>query len=284
MSDLGWALMAGAVLAVGLVLVGSMWLRPSLGVVLASMDPTVRVDPADSPAEAGFASRMLRLGGVDDLGLATLGRTRAQHTLMLSTVLVVAGAVPLIVLGVAHTTHLFAVSMVVPPVVAALGALVGAAAVQRSTLEAIAAIRADLRHQLTAYLDVVTMLIAGDTGHETALEQAAAVGEGRLFDELRRSLREHGTRGLSLVGALDDVARRCGLTELDQIAGALDLAASDGAPVVRTLTARTATLRSAAASEQEMEARLRTSRLTGPIVGMALVFMVLVVYPALAVT
>lgn len=284
MSDLGWALMAGAVLAVGLVLIGSMWLRPSLGVVLASMDPTVRPDPADSPSDGGFASRVLRLGGVDDLGLATLGRSRAQHTFVLSTALVVAGAVPLIVLGVAHTTHLFAVSMVVPPVVAALGALVGAAVVQRSTLDAIAVVRADLRHQLTAYLDVVTMLIAGDTGHETALEQAAAVGEGRLFDELRRSLREHGTRGLSLVGALDDVASRCGLAELDQIAGALDLAASDGAPIVRTLTARTATLRSAAASEQEMEARLRTSRLTGPIVGMALVFMVLVVYPALAVT
>lgn len=284
MSDLGWALMAGAVLAVGLVLVGSMWLRPSLGVVLASMDPNVRPDPADSPSDGGFASRVLRLGGVDDLGLATLGRTRAQHTFMLSTSLVVAGAVPLIVLGVAHTTHLFAVSMVVPPVIAALGALVGAAVVQRSTLDAIAVVRADLRHQLTAYLDVVTMLIAGETGHETALEQAAAVGEGRLFDELRRSLREHGTRGLSLVGALDDVASRCGLAELDQIAGALDLAVSDGAPIVRTLTARTATLRSAAASEQEMEARLRTSRLTGPIVGMALVFMVLVVYPALAVT
>ena len=284
MTDLGWALMAGAVLAVGFMLVASMWSRPSLGVVIASMDPTSRPDPADGTAAEGFASRVPRAAGVDDTGLATLGRSRHQHTFIVSTALVVGAAAPLIVLGVAHATHLIAVSMLVPPGAAMVGALVGVAAVERSTLDAITAVRADLRHQLTAYLDVVTMLIAGDAGHETALEQAAAVGEGRLFDELRRSLREHGTRGLSLVGALDDVARRCGLAELDQIAGALDLAATDGAPVVRTLSARTATLRSAAASEQEMEARLRTSRLTGPIVGMALVFMVLVVYPALAVT
>jgi hypothetical protein len=54
--------------------------------------------------------------------------------------------------------------------------------------------------------------------------------------------------------------------------------------VVRSLTARAASLRSALAGEQEIEARLRTSRLTGPIVGMALVFMVLVIYPALSIS
>ena len=43
-----------------------------------------------------------------------------------------------------------------------------------------------------------------------------------------------------------------------------------------------ATLRSTLAAEQEAEARLRTSRLTAPIVGMALVFMALVIYPALS--
>jgi hypothetical protein len=36
------------------------------------------------------------------------------------------------------------------------------------------------------------------------------------------------------------------------------------------------------ATEQESEARLRTSRLTAPIVGMALIFMALVIYPALS--
>ena len=52
--------------------------------------------------------------------------------------------------------------------------------------------------------------------------------------------------------------------------------------MARTLAAKCATLRSALASEQESEARLRTSRLTTPIVGMALIFMGLVIYPALS--
>ena len=55
-------------------------------------------------------------------------------------------------------------------------------------------------------------------------------------------------------------------------------------PVARTLAAKCATLRSALATEQEAEARLRTSRLTTPIVGMALIFMALVIYPALSLT
>lgn len=283
MIRLGWAILAGAVLATGLSLVASMWRRPVLASVIASLDPTLGSVTALGSAGSGGVW-FLRLGGVDDAALAVIDRSRRQHSVLLSAAVAGGAAVPLIVLGAGHAARLIAVPLLIPPLVSLLGALIGAAVVQRSTLDAAAAIRADLRHQLSAYLDVVTMLVAGDTGHETALEQAAAVGEGRLFEELRRSLRDAGARGHSLVGALDDVARRCGLVELEQIAGALDLAASDGAPVVRSLTARTATLRSTAASEQEMEARLRTSRLTGPTVGMALVFMVLVVYPALSVT
>jgi Flp pilus assembly protein TadB len=266
------------------MLVSTVWRRPSLATVIASLDSDRSNRSPGSDLVDAVAAVARRVGGVDDRALATLGRSRRQHTLLLVIAVAFGVGTPLVALGAGQAGRLISVPMVVPPALAAAGALVAVAVVQRSTLEAVAAIRSDMRHQLTAYLDVVTMLIAGDTGHETALEQAARIGDGRLFDELRRSLRESGARGLSLVGALDDVARRCGLDELEQIAAALDLAAADGAPVVRSLTARTATLRSAAASQQEMEARLRTSRLTGPIVGMALVFMALVIYPALAVT
>jgi Flp pilus assembly protein TadB len=281
---LGWAILSGATMAAGAMLVSTVWRRPSLVTVIASLDSDRSNRSSGSDLVDAVAAVARRVGGVDDRALATLGRSRRQHTLLLAIAVAVGVGTPLVALGVGQAGRLISVPMVVPPALAAVGSLVAVAVVQRSTLEAVTAIRGDLRHQLTAYLDVVTMLIAGDTGHETALEQAARIGDGRLFAELRRSLREFGARGQSLVGALDDVARRCGLDELEQIAAALGLAAADGAPVVRSLTARTATLRSAAASQQEMEARLRTSRLTGPIVGMSLVFMAVVVYPALAVT
>jgi Flp pilus assembly protein TadB len=154
--------------------------------------------------------------------------------------------------------------------------------VHTATIERAAVVRTDLRYQVSAYLDVVTMLLAGNTGYEGALEQAAHAGDGRLFAELRRRMRESGARGSSLTDALHRTGRELGLDELEQIAATAALSAAEGAPVARTLAAKCATLRTALSSEQESEARLRTSRLTTPIVGMALIFMALVIYPALS--
>ena len=168
------------------------------------------------------------------------------------------------------------------PILAALGgAVLGPIAVHLHVRETVQEVRMDLRHQVSAYLDVVTMLLAGNTGHEGALEQAARAGDGRLFHELRRRMREMSAAGRSLVDALDLVGRDLGLVELRQIAATASLSAAEGAPVARTLSAKCATLRSTLASEQESEARLRTSRLTPPLVGMSLIFMALVIYPAL---
>ncbi len=95
-------------------------------------------------------------------------------------------------------------------------------------------------------------------------------------------MRESGARGTSLTESLERTGVQLGLDELQQIAATAALSAAEGAPVARTLAAKCATLRAALATEQETEARLRTSRLTAPIVGMALIFMSLVVYPALS--
>ena len=95
-------------------------------------------------------------------------------------------------------------------------------------------------------------------------------------------MRESGARGMSLTEALRRTGTELGLDELEQVAATAALSAAEGAPVARTLAAKCATLRSALATEQESEARLRTSRLTTPIVGMALIFMALVIYPALS--
>ena len=95
-------------------------------------------------------------------------------------------------------------------------------------------------------------------------------------------MREVGATGKSLVEALSTTADDLGLVELQQVASTTALSSAEGAPVARTLAAKCSTLRSTLATEQESEARLRTSRLTAPIVGMALIFMALVIYPALS--
>ena len=216
--------------------------------------------------------------------LAVAGVTTEQYVLQLiaascaGTLLAVGTAVFLAVAGV----------LPLPTPVVLLAGLVGfvgaPAALHAVRLDHIRAERDDMRHQLSAYLDVVTMLLAANEGQEGALEHAASAGDGRLFRELRRRIREVGAAGGSHVNALATTGAEFGLPELEQVAATAALSSAEGSPVARTLAAKCATLRSTLASEQETEARLRTSRLTMPIVGMALIFMSLVIYPALAAT
>jgi hypothetical protein len=142
-------------------------------------------------------------------------------------------------------------------------------------------VRLDLRHQLGAFIDMLTMLLAGNTGYEGALDQAARAGDGLLFRQLRRRMREVGTTGRSLVEALSLVADEFGIVELEQVAATATLSANEGAPVARSLAAKCSTLRNTLAADEEANARIRNDKVTPPLVGMALLFMALIIYPAL---
>lgn len=219
-----------------------------------------------------------------DAQLALVGRAPEQHAVWLLAAAVGGFVVPPLVLALLQASGVVGLGWFVPLGIAVLGAVLAPIVVHASTVERAERVRTDLRYQVSAYLDVVTMLLAGNSGYEGALEQAAHAGDGRLFTELRRRVRESGARGVSLTDALARTGTELGLGELEQVAATAALSAAEGAPVARTLAAKCATLRSALATEQESEARLRTSRLTSPIVGMALIFMSLVIYPALSFT
>ena len=117
------------------------------------------------------------------------------------------------------------------------------------------------------------MLLAANVGNEGALRQAARTGDGRLFVELRHRILVAEASNRSLVSALAQLGDDLQLVELQQIAASAALGATAGAPVGRSLAAKCATLRSALASEQETEARLRTGKITVPLVGMSVLIM-----------
>jgi Flp pilus assembly protein TadB len=214
--------------------------------------------------------------------LRLIGRPVEEHVALLAAAFLVGLALPSASLGVLQAAGVIGLSWYVPMLVAIVAAVVGPLLLHASAIEGATRQRADMRHQLSAYLDVVSMLLAGNTGYEGALEQAALAGDGRLFLELRRAMREAGARGASLTDALQRTGAEMAIEELEQVAATASLSAAEGAPVARTLAAKCATLRATLATEQETEARLRTSRLTTPVVGMALIFMALVIYPALS--
>ncbi len=280
-----------AVGVAGLALALSGWMQPA---------PTLRRVIADlqrpgsttvSSTNVGGRRLMSSLVGAarsqprllpSDPQLLLAGRSIEQHLLHLVLAGLAGLVMPPLLLGVLQAAGVVSLGWFVPLVVGLAAAVLGPLIVHTVTIERAAAVRTDLRYQVSAYLDVVTMLLAGNTGYEGALEQAGHAGDGRLFAELRRRMRESAARGLSLTDALERTGRELGLEELEQIAATAALSAAEGAPVARTLAAKCATLRTALSTEQESEARLRTSRLTTPIVGMALIFMGLVIYPALS--
>jgi Flp pilus assembly protein TadB len=286
----GWLVLAtlAGVAGVALIVTGWTQARPPLHRVVSHLRREAA--PAQDGVEAtpttlgrhvvGLARRaQLDIPGRTDLRLVE--RPVEVHAGYLVLGAASGVLVPLVVLGVLQALDLVSLGVVVPLGLALVGGVLVPLLVHSDLVARADRVRTDLRHQLSAYLDVVTMLLAGNTGHEGALEQAASAGDGRLFVELRRRMREVGATGHSLIRALAATGADLGLVELEQVAATAALSASEGAPVARSLAAKCATLRSTLASEQETDARLRTGKITAPMVGMALVFMALVVYPAL---
>ncbi len=290
MSGLGLLILLTGGGAVGLLLLISGWLQPapSLARTLDHLQRPGDALPTDGSGSGRIGQHIAKVLRIDarllpsetQLSLADRSAER-QSIFMVGAAL--AGLVgPAAMLGILQAVGLIGIGWTIPVVVAVGCTVLGPVFVHLATIEKAGLVRTDMRYQVSAYLDVVTMLLAGNSGYEGALEQAAHAGDGRLFVELRRRMRESGARGVSLTDALQRTGQDLGLEELEQIAATASLSAAEGAPVARTLAAKCSTLRAALSTDQESEARLRTSRLTTPIVGMSLIFMALVIYPALS--
>lgn len=293
MRSTGLLLLAGFGACTGWWLIITGWRQPRRRLVhqIEQLQRTERIAPTvpagghRDPVRA-IGSAVLRPDVRDRLArwvepLRLIGRPLEVHVGLLVSAAFIGLVAPALLFALAATLGVVTPGAAIPAAASLLGAIATAAWVHADAMTRAAQVRVDVRHQLAAYLDMVTMLLAGNSGHEGALEHAAQAGDGLLFRELRRRMREVATTGTSLVGALSLVAADFGLVELEQVAAATALSAAEGAPVARTLAAKCATLRSTLAGEEETAARIRNDKVTPPLVGMALLFMALIIYPAL---
>jgi Flp pilus assembly protein TadB len=142
--------------------------------------------------------------------------------------------------------------------------------------------RASFRHALSAYLNLVQVLLAGGAGVEGALTDAAGVGRGWPFARLRRALATARATRTTPWAALGDLGRELDVAELVELAAAVSLAGTEGARVRASLAAKAAALRSRAAADVEAAATAATERMSIPGVVLAAGFILFVFYPALA--
>ncbi len=90
----------------------------------------------------------------------------------------------------------------------------------------------EFRHALAAYLELVTILMAGGAGVETAMFDAVDIGRGSAFRHLRAALSAAQARREAPWRALGQLGDRLGVVELEELEASMTLAG--GGAQVRT--------------------------------------------------
>jgi tight adherence protein C len=285
------ALGAGCGLGLWSLLVWAAPARAPLGLVFARLrqqsdpPPLLAADRSGWAAQAGRrATPALRAAGLPSMSvrrdLAVVGRDVDAHLAEKATLTLLGLLAPpvldllLALLGAPLDPAM--------PVLLAVGlAAVGFLAPDLHVRAEAKRRRADFRHALSAYLDLVVVALAGGAGPDGALSDAASIGHGWAFTQLRRAL---DTARLSRVPPAVTLARLG--TEIDsrdlaELAASLSLAGAEGAKVRTSLAARAESLRTHLLTDTDAQAKAATERLGLPWGLLFLGFLVFLGYPAL---
>ncbi|GAA4568113.1 type II secretion system protein [Planotetraspora kaengkrachanensis] len=131
--------------------------------------------------------------------------------------------------------------------------------------------RNDFRHAVGAFLDLVSMNLAGGRGVPEALMTAVSVGSPQgssggvgsnwAMERIREALANARIVGITPWQALGQLGDEINVDELRDLSAALGLVADDGAKVRASLTARAATLRRRELAELEGKAGERSQKM-----------------------
>jgi len=139
--------------------------------------------------------------------------------------------------------------------------------------------RKDFRHAVGAFLDLVSMNLAGGRGVPEALMSASEMGVGWSMARIRDALANARITGQTPWQALAGLADEVRVDELRDLAASLSLVADDGAKVRESLTARAASLRRRQLTDAEGEAGERSQSMLVAQMLLVMGFLVFLAYP-----
>ena len=142
--------------------------------------------------------------------------------------------------------------------------------------------RRELLYQISAFLNLVSLHLAGGKGMERALAESAAQGASWGFVEFNRALRQAQLANEPPWTAFEKLGQELGSTELEELAAWLYLAGTLGSRVRSSLRVKARGLRERALNEAETQAQQATERMSLPVVLMFSGFLGLIGYPAIA--
>jgi Flp pilus assembly protein TadB len=298
------SLFFGALTGLGVYALVRVFLRPQPGVatMLARIDggqrsmTTHTVTSAEGTGLAGrFQAALARLGdrleveAVDrgwELGglradLSLMGRTRGAHLATkaaIGALLLLLAPVVWSILGIAG----LALPAAVPAVLALGLGLFGFFLPDVALRSEAAKRRMEFRRSVGIFLDLVSMNLAGGRGLPEALLAAATVTDHWTLVRIRQALANARLYGTTPWVALGDLGRDIGLEELQELSGALSLAADDGAKIRASLSARAATMRRKELTRAEGEEGEKSQSMLVAQMLISTAFLIFLAYPAVA--
>jgi tight adherence protein C len=140
--------------------------------------------------------------------------------------------------------------------------------------------RAEFSEQLSTFLDLVSLKMAGHAAAAAALPEAAQRGGGWPMMLIRDTLFRARLSGQDEWEALGQLGERIALADLRELGALIKLVEDDGAQVRATLTARAASMRRARLADEQGNAEERNQSMRLAHVLIAVGFMIFVGYPA----
>lgn len=141
--------------------------------------------------------------------------------------------------------------------------------------------RKDFRHAVGAFLDLVSMNLAGGRGVPEALMSASEMGGGWSMARIKDALANARITGQTPWQALAGLADEVNVDELRDLAAALSLVADDGAKVRESLTARAASLRRRQLTDAAGQAGERSQSMLVAQMVLVMGFLVFLVFPVI---
>ena len=142
--------------------------------------------------------------------------------------------------------------------------------------------RAEIRHTLAVFLDLVVIALAGGAGVQQALNDAAAAPQGWAASRIRRALATAQMARTSVWDELASLGGHTGVGELVELAATVSLAGVEGAKIRNSLEAKAAAIRSRRLAEADGTAQSATERMSLPVVLLFAAFLLFIGYPAMA--
>lgn len=266
--------------------------RPPLGALLGRLNAVPDPPPILTADSEGWALRLGRslIRPLLALGLpnrrlrndlAVVGKSIEHHLAEKATLAMTGLLLPILielVLVLAGTGPPWHVPAVAGLVLGLSGFLVPDLTVRQEAQRR----RSTFRHALSAYLNLIRVLLAGGAGVDGALFDAVTIGRGWAFQQLRRALVTARLTRTTPWSTLGRLGAELDVHQLSELAASVSLAGTEGARVRASLAAKAAALRTRELTDAEGDAQAATERMSMPVVMLFGGFLIFIGYPALA--